>query len=382
MRKIYLSGLGLLAGLFLSACSLTPTGDSIDYKSAGEKKTPNLVYPPDLTQPASDKRYAVAEGSAATLSQYNATTKAKPKESGATAVTPSQAGMKIERDGDKRWLVVNKSAAELYPKIKSFWEETGFLLVTDSPKTGIMETDWAENRAKIPQDFVRRNLGKFLDSIYSTGERDKFRTRLEPTKGQTEIYVTHRGSAEKLVGSLDGNSTQGTMWTGRPSDPELEAEMLSRMMIYLGVSEEKAKEAVAATKTESKPAASRIVTEGAVSTLVLSQNFDRAWREVGLALDRSNFTVEDRDRAQGVYYVRVVDTSDFEAEKKPGFFANLFKSSSKEDDLKKAKRYRVLVKSGGSTTSTRVNLAEGDGQPAAEKAAKQVLTILDQQIAK
>jgi outer membrane protein assembly factor BamC len=382
MRNIHLGGLGLLAALFLSACSLTPTADSIDYKSAGEKKTPNLVYPPDLTQPASDKRYAVAEGSAATLSQYNAANKVKPKETGAPTVTPEQAGMKIERDGDKRWLVVNKPAAELYPKIKSFWEEAGFLLATDSPKTGIMETDWAENRAKIPQDFLRRNLGKFLDSIYSTGERDKFRTRLEPGKAQTEIYVTHRGSVEKLVGSLDGNSTQGTMWTGRPSEPELEAEMLSRMMIYLGVSADKAKEAVANSKPDVKQVASRIEGSGTAMALVLTQNFDRAWREVGLSLDRSNFTVEDRDRAQGVYYVRVVDPSDFEAEKKPGFFANLFGSSSKEDQLKKAKRYRVIVKSGGSTTSTRVTLAEAEGQPAAEKAAKQVLTILDQQIAR
>jgi outer membrane protein assembly factor BamC len=382
MSNIHLGGLGLLAALLLSACSLTPTTDSIDYKSAGEKKTPNLVYPPDLTQPVGDKRYAVAEGSAATLSQYNETNKVKPKETSTPTITLEQAGIKIERDGDKRWLVVNKPVAELYPKIKNFWEESGFLLVTDSPQTGIMETDWSENRAKIPQDFLRRNLGKVLDSIYSTGERDKFRTRLEPGKAQTEIYVTHRGSVEKLVGSLDGNSTQGTMWTGRPSDPELEAEMLSRMMVYLGLSAEKAKEAVASSKSDTKQVASRIEGAGATMALALTQNFDRAWREVGLALDRSSFTVEDRDRAQGVYYVRVVDSSDFEAEKKAGFFANLFGSSSKEDQLKKAKRYRVIVKSGGSATATRVTLAEGDGQAAGEKVAKQVLTILDEQVAR
>jgi uncharacterized lipoprotein len=60
-----------------------------------------------------------------------------------------------------------------------------------------METDWAENRAKIPQDFIRQSLGKFLDSLYSTSERDKFRTRLERTpSGETEIYISHRGMIE------------------------------------------------------------------------------------------------------------------------------------------------------------------------------------------
>jgi len=382
MRTFHFGRLSILLGLMLSACSLTPPVDTIDYKSVGEKKSPVLVYPPDLTQPSSEKRYAVAGGSSATLSQYNASTKAKSTSPADSAVTPEQAGMKIERQGDKRWLVVNKSPAELYPQIKSFWEETGFLLVTDSPKTGIMETDWAENRAKIPLDIVRRNIGKVLDSIYSTGERDKFRTRLEPGQGKTEIFVSHRGAVEKLMGSLDANNTTGTMWTDRPSDPELEAEMLARMMVYLGgVSKEQARKEIAATKPEAKSTASRLVVEAGVSTLVLEQSFDRAWREVGLALDRSNFTVEDRDRAQGVYFVRVVDSGSFDSQKKPGFFANLFNFSSKEDDLKKAKRYRILVRSGGAA-ATRVTVADGEGRPAGDAVAKPVLTILDQQVAR
>ena len=41
--------------------------------------------------------------------------------------------------------------------------------------------------------------------------------------------------------------------------------------------------------------------------LTLDEPFDRAWRRVGLALDRVGFTVEDRDRAKGLYYVRYVD---------------------------------------------------------------------------
>ncbi len=376
--KLSLGGLAA-ATLLLAGCTTTFTNDSIDYKSAGEKKIPNLAYPPDLTAPPSEKRYSVADGKA-TLSNYNANAPKANQEPTKQAMTLVQAGMRIEKSGDRRWLVVKKSSAELYPKIKEFWEQTGFLLVTDSPKTGIMETDWAENRAKIPQDFIRRTLGKVLDSIYSTGERDKFRTRVEQNAaGETEVYISHRGAIEQLVGS----NKDSTMWTGRPSDPELEAEMLSRLMVFLGSgSLDEAKKAVGETKKSPEKAVSRVQASGAQSSLSLDQSFDRAWREVGLGLDRSNFTVEDRDRAQGVYFVRFVNPKDLEQEKKEGFFANLFKSSSKDEDLKRAKRYRVLVRAGSNPNASAVLVQDGEGKPASADAVLQILNLLDQQVSK
>ena len=42
-----------------------------------------------------------------------------------------------------------------------------------------METDWAENRANLPQTGLRKLIGKALDSVYDTGMRDMFRTRVE-----------------------------------------------------------------------------------------------------------------------------------------------------------------------------------------------------------
>lgn len=373
----------MLALLVLAGCSsMDFQADSVDYKSAGEKKTPNLAYPPDLTTPVTGARYSVPEG--ATLSQYNkdkAATQQKPSSQN-SEVMPVQEGMKIERLGTDRWLVVNKTPAELYPKVKDYWEQSGFLLLVDSPKTGMMETDWAENRAKIPQDIIRRTLGKVLDSLYSTGERDKFKTRLEVNpQGQTEIYIAHRGAIEVLVGQDRGSSK----WTDRPSDPNLEVEMLARLMMFLGSTNEQAKAAQAKVNSPGAiaPPASRVQNNGAQSVLLISLGFDRAWREVGLGLDRSNFTVEDRDRTQGIYYVRYVNSKDFDTQSEPGFFAKYFTfgSSSKADDLKKAKRYRVLVKSGADNAS-RVTVLDGDGGPADQAVVLQILTILDGQITK
>lgn len=367
-------GLLVLAFLSITACTTSFTNESIDYKSQGEKKTPNLSVPPDLSMPNMDKRYGVSDG-VATLSQYNSSTTKGKEVVTKNTVTPEQAGFKIEREGNRRWIVAQKSSAELYPKIKSFWEDTGFLLATDSPNTGIMETDWAENRANIPDDMVRRFLGKNLETIYSTGERDKFRTRLEKSpKGETEIYISHKGAKEELTGA-DKNTT---MWTAKPSDPELEAELLTRMLVYLGASNETAKTAVKTASDTSKARVARIQTIDQVDTLVIAQGFDRAWREVGLGLDRSNFSVEDRDRSKGIFYVRYV-RSNLDPVKKEGWFSSLF-SPSKEDELKKAKKYQVIVKS-VDNSSTKVIVLDELGKATTSEVAKPILTILDQQVA-
>lgn len=364
--------LSCIALLCLNACTTSFTKDSIDYKSQGEKKTPNLSIPPDLSMPTAEKRYSVADGTA-TFSQYNATNLKDKVSVNKMTVTPDQAGFRIERDGNRRWLVVEKPGSELYPKIKSFWEDTGFLLAVDSPNTGIMETDWAENRSKIPDDMIRRFLGKALDSIYSTGERDKFRTRLEKTaKGETEIYLSHKGAVENLTGTERTSS----MWTTRASDPELEAEMLSRMLVYLGTSNESAKAALKTVTSPTQKRGPRLSVQDQVDVLTLALGFDRAWREVGLGLDRSNFSVEDRDRSKGIFYVRYV-RSNLEPDKKAGWFSNLF-SKSKEEEFKLAKKYQIIVKS--TENQTTVTVLDDVGQKTNSEVGKPILSLLDQQI--
>ncbi len=231
-----------LVGVVLFGCKSVTTNDTVDYKSSGAVRGPNLSYPPDLITAQADRRYIVQDGSA-TMSEYNAAVK-KSVQTRKNVMTGIP-GMRIARDGERRWLVVEKPAPELYPQIKDFWQENGFLLVIDSPSTGIMETDWAENRAKIAQDFIRNIVGGALDSIYDTGERDKYKTRLEVSKpGETEIYITQRGAIEKCTTDSTG-ACISTIWTARPNDPELEAVFLARLMERLGMTQEMAKAHVA-----------------------------------------------------------------------------------------------------------------------------------------
>lgn len=234
----------------------------IDYKSASSNKVPPLEIPPDLTSPTRDNRYVIPETGrgAMTFSQYaGERSTAQPSE-----VLPTVEKIRIERSGNQRWLVVAETPANLWEQVKDFWRETGFVINVERPEAGVMETDWAENRAKIGQDFIRNMLGKVLDSLYSTPERDKFRTRLEPgaEPGTTEIFISHRGMYEIFT----TESRDTTRWQPRPADPDLEAEMLRRLMVRLGSDQKRAETQLAAAKTNI-PERVRLVEDGGAGSL-------------------------------------------------------------------------------------------------------------------
>jgi outer membrane protein assembly factor BamC len=378
MNSVWLRILLLLAGVALAACSgfsgiELPT-KKVEYKSAG--RLPPLDVPPDLTRPQADERFLVpdiATRGSATFSEYQRDRVGNRGEAaGSGAVLPTQDSARVERAGTQRWLVVKGEPEKLWPVVKEFWQEVGFLVNVEMPEAGVMETDWAENRARVPDGIIRNTLGKFLDAVYSTSERDKFRTRFErgPQPGTTEIYISHRGM-EEVYTSVNKDDTK---WQPRPPSPELEAEMLRRLMVRLGVQEERAKTQVA--KAVEPPRASLTKTsEG--GSLALNEQFDRAWRRVGLALDRVGFTVEDRDRSKGVYFVRYIDPQvDNKSADNKGWLSRFkFWGGS---DKKSDQQYRVLVKDLGDHAE--VNVLNKDGAREQSSTANRILALLHEQL--
>ncbi len=377
--------IGVLALAGLTGCSsisnlLDP--DRIDYKSASKAPTTSLEVPPDLTQIRRDSRFALPENQgSATASTFNLQQAASKKPgavpAGAAAVAPTQVqDMHIEREGTQRWLVVKQSPEVLWPQIKDFWQELGFLISSESQETGVMETDWAEDRAKIPQDIIRNTLGKVLDSLYSTGTRDKFRTRIERApNGDVDIYISHRGAEEVLTGSQKDQ----TVWTPRPNDPGLEAEFLSRLMVRLGSDTERAK--VAVNSPTVVKARAKLVKDAAGNYVEVDEGFDRSWRRVGLALDRVGFTVEDRDRSKGLYFVRYID-QDIDAKTKgasEGFFSKLTSWWGSSDKNNTALKYRVFIKDAAGDTS-QVTVQNNDGKPDSSATAEKILQLISEQL--
>jgi outer membrane protein assembly factor BamC len=339
----------------LAACSAFE-GEKIDYKSAG--RGVSLEVPPDLTQLSRDSRYVVP-GGPVTATSFQSGLAAPNIPTAANTL----GDVRIERAGTQRWLVVNRPAEELWGPVRDFWQENGFLLSLDESKLGIMETDWAENRAKLPQDFIRNTLGKLLDSVYSTSERDRFRTRMERNpNGGTEIFVSHRG----MIEVYNNTSKDQTVWQPRPADPELEAEFLRRLMVRLGVPQEQSRALVAAGAV--KPT-SRISSVDNAPVVLIDEGFDRAWRRVGLALDRTGFTVEDRDRSQGTYFVRYVEPSADRKEK--SFLGKLF---SRDDKAVAPLKYRINLKSQGDSTT--VSVLNATGAPEGSTNAQRIVQVI------
>ena len=373
--KCRLSGLTLsLLAVAMAGCSVLPDSRKIEYKSAG--KAPTLEVPPDLSQIAKDDRFLVpdvAGKGSATFSAYSADRTPAAQAENAT-VLPKVDKVRVERSGNQRWLVVAIAPDKLWDPVKEFWQETGFIVNLERPDAGLMETDWAENRAKIGDDIIRNTLGKLLDSLYSTGERDKFRTRFEPgaEPGTTDIFISHRGMEEVYTSSAKDD----TRWQRRPPDPELEAEMLRRLMVRLGTDEKRAEVAVAAVKAE--PRAKLAKSDEGAGTLEVYERFDRAWRRVGLALDRVSFTVEDRDRTRGLYFVRYVDPEVDNRKKDQGWMSKLSFWKSSEPLASSKVQYRIYVKDEGPQSTVQVLTNEGGADKS--ETAKKILALLLQQL--
>lgn len=360
----------------LGACSSIGdvlSGDKIDYRSGGQK-TPGLEVPPDLTQLTRDSRYQQTQGGTVSAAAYQSGTVAAAAPVATPVVAAAASGdVRLERAGSERWLRTSQTPEQLWPQIQAFWKDRGFNLIEDTPAAGVMETDWAENRAKLPQDIIRSTLGKVIDSAYSTGELDKFRTRVERVPGGSEIYITHRGMVEVY---LDNRRDQ-TTWQPRPIDPQLEGELLSRLMLKLGaradvVAQATGSQTTSARGTDATAARARLVEGQPAATLQVDDGFDRAWRRVGVALDRSGFTVEDRDRTQGVYFVRYVDPA-LAGREEPNLFQKLF-SFGKKTDLGGPAKYRVAVKAEGDRSN--VTVLNDKGAPENGEAGKRITQML------
>jgi outer membrane protein assembly factor BamC len=360
------------------------SGDKVDYRT-GAAKTAPLEVPPDLTQLSKDGRYQPQAGviSASRMGQPATAPQLVAGVEVATAkVAPVAYGnVRIERQGDRRWLVTSLTPDQVWPQVRAFWVDRGFKLEVDDPVVGVIETEWAEDRAKLPQDMIRRTLGSLVDSLFSTGLRDKFKTRIERVDGGSEIFITHRGIAEVPE---PGFQSGGINWKPRPSDPVLEGEMLAMMMSKIGST------AVAAAATTKPvpgspaggaapiapvPAAkahARAVTGQASAGLEIDESFDRAWRQVGVALDRSGFTVEDRDRGVGVYFVRYVDPKQAGRDE-PNIFQRLFNPS--DANKSSLQRFRIALKSSGDKT-TGVVILNAQGTPDNGEGAQHIVARL------
>ncbi|MDY4162038.1 MAG: outer membrane protein assembly factor BamC [Sutterella sp.] len=364
-----------------SALGINFSDDKVQYEASNTRA--NLEVPPDLAPIPNDNRFEVPArpgvvSANAETARMEAAGEVKAERG---AIVQRTVVSKMMRDGASRWLRVNADAEQLWTVVQDFWPSVGLVVRRQDPKTGYMETEWAENKAKLPQDIIRGTIGKVLDFAYSTGERDQYRCRIERNEdGTSDIFITHRSMVEVVTGS----QSDSTMWQPGPADPTMEAEMLQRLALRIDSEfnpeaepAAKAADIVQQQDLTKKEARSDVVkgADGKLEAVVLKEPFDRAWRTVGLVVDRMGFELVDRDRAAGYFAVRYLDP-DYEAKVKSerGFFTRVFGSDKAVD----VPEYRIRLGDEGSVT--RVTVIGGDGNDDKTGVAPNILTLLAEQL--
>ncbi|ADO31954.1 TPA: outer membrane protein assembly factor BamC [Neisseria meningitidis] len=364
-----------LALIGLAACSGSKTEQpKLDYQSRSHRLI-KLEVPPDLNNPDQGNLYRLPAGSGAVRASDLEKRRTPAVQQPADAeVLKSVKGVRLERDGSQRWLVVDgKSHAEIWPLLKAFWQENGFDIKSEEPAIGQMETEWAENRAKIPQDSLRRLFDTVgLGGIYSTGERDKFIVRIEQGKnGVSDIFFAHKAMKE-VYGGKDKDTT---VWQPSPSDPNLEAAFLTRFMQYLGVDGQQAENASA--KKPTFPAANEMARiEG--KSLIVFGDYGRNWRRTALALDRIGLTVVGQNTERHAFLVqKAPNESNAVTEQKPGLFKRLLGKGKAE---KPAEQPELIVYAEPVANGSRIVLLNKDGSAYAGKDASALLGKLHSEL--
>ncbi|MGB0722548.1 MAG: outer membrane protein assembly factor BamC [Gammaproteobacteria bacterium] len=384
MTKAHLT---LLAAstLVLGGCS--SIGEKIDEATGNQaleykqsRQVNALEIPPDLTTSSIDDQMVVPDldnvpSGSASLSDYqrerSGQTSSVTRSSRAAAVLNTPDDVEVIRDGDRRWLRINGNLDDIWARLRDYWVSQGWLLKVEDPRIGIMETDWAENRANIPDGPIRSILSKVVDDLYDAGTRDKYRTRVEPgPNGTVEVFITHYGAEEQFDGSGDT-----TRWIMRPRDPELEVEVMRRIAVYFGVQDRRSQALVARAAEADRIGARMVRASDGSAALELRQDFNRSWRITGLILDRVGFAVEDRNRAEGTYFVRYFDPLAGEEDK--GLLSKLAFWNS--DDKPPEERFQIKVTQAASGIS-QVTVRDENGNPDRSDTAARILERIHEEL--
>ena len=356
----------------LAACS----GSSSDLTYLNSRVFPDLEVPPDLTIEEADSNFrlpAVFSGDG--------------KGSGnSVPVLANVDSIKLEGHADFYWLSVDEPVGNLYQLVKDFWASEGFTLAMDEPVIGIMKTDW---------DFSEEGKGNedkgFFARLFSSDDlspsQDQFKTRIArgPEKATSEIYISHRGTEYKHVMSNQQGQQYARVhltdfeeeddWTFRASEPELEVEMLSRLMIYLGLRKVEVDGKFSNIKLFSPRATIHTNFSGNDTAdeiyILVKDVYKRTWYRTLHQLDRLNFKIISADISSGISKKGVIRVeTDIEVEN-TGIFSIFF-------DKEIVKKQVELVFSEETHEITRIDMEASTGETEFSPEEEGFLTLLYQ----
>ena len=360
-----------LLGQLLYGCGAIEEKRKIDYKSSGAgSRIEPLQIPPELGAIDASDQYVIPGSDSTTFSKY-AASRGGDVALTKTQLLPDVPGVEIGREGTYRWLVVQKPAEDIWPVISEFWLNQGFLIQQQSPETGIIETDWAEDVSQVDLGAVRSFIKKWLPGAYTNPERDRFITRIERVSDtETQIFVAHEGMAE--ISRREGREWD-VFWQARPRDPNIEAKMLYRMMIFLGIPENEAADRGLSVESQAMATLLPIDAEEGVFGLALSYPFETSWNRINVVLLNIGASVESQDKDSGIFYVRYRDPAG-KKEKKGLEKLKFWEDEEQVETL----TYQIVVT--GDEQGSIVRVLDETGAELTSDTAKRILSVLQERL--
>ncbi|MFV2032892.1 MAG: outer membrane protein assembly factor BamC [Gammaproteobacteria bacterium] len=359
----------ILAAIILAI--LTGCGSSSsDLRYLDSRVLPPLEVPPDLTNVETESSFelpAVFSGEAN-----------DPDSRKKIPVLANVDSLKLQGFADFYWLSLEAPVDQLYQLIKEFWASEGFTLALDEPVIGIMETEWVFNEEG-KQDEKKGLFARLFSSKDLSASQDQFRTRIAKDGGGqgVRIYISHRST--ELAYTLTTRQTEddnNNQWNFRQPDSELEVEMLSRLMIYLGLRRAEIEQQLKNVKLFASRASFNTDYVEEESYLLVRGNYARTWNRTLHQLDRMNFEVVRAANKTGLsnrgvilvntnFDVEVEDTGLF------SFFTN---------ETKTVKKQVALILSEETNETTRISIETADGEVENSTEGIEFLSLLYQYI--
>jgi len=334
----------------------------------GDKSVNSLEVPPDLTSPDYENSFRIREFvedidvNVVNLSNANEIIEKNQK------VLAVPTDITIKRSGTRKWLIVEKDTEAVWSLSKQFLRDYGFVINKINKETGVMETNYLENKPKIPSStmgWFRSALESKIDNVsYTLPSVDSYKIRIEPIEGgkKTEVHLSLNSMAEVITGS---GKDETTLWQYKERDVNLESEMLYNLMIYLGSDAANAREKIIEAQTESKLIIKNETDINGYAKLVFNFGIEATWDNIAWALNDLNVEIESKDVKEKAFYIRAARTSD------KGIFTKMFG----DDAVRQV--FRVSLKS---TNNTKTEVLFFDVSEKNEKETKEFSFDLMKQI--
>lgn len=259
----------LAAALGLAGCGMFQKLGLPDKRTAYQKSQDMAVLevPPDLTLTRGEYQALIpGEAESTTLSEFERQRDRRLKR-----------GSKVLGSGefeDEQWLALRGGVAEIWPGLREFWREQGYVADLDDVELGVLETAWKE-------DGFARN---------------RFRVSAEPDKDGVILFLT--GEREERAEGV---------WFPVARDPALEKRALREISRHFYGEVEIAPSSLAATRA--RPVAPASSPRAVIQSLgkgkfylVMPREFSLAWRDTEALLRNAGYDIERSDPATGVYY--------------------------------------------------------------------------------